>query len=243
MKTILRASAIGAVLCLAGVNVQAQEKKPEHEVSANLGIASDYRYRGLSQTRLQPAVQGGVDYVNNAGGWYAGAWASTIKWTKDVGGSGDIELDLYAGKRGEIAKDWAYDVGLLTYVYPSNGLTPNVNTTELYGQISYQAVSLKYSRSLSNLFGVADSKGSGYLDLSANLPLADGFTLNLHVGRQSVKNAGALSYTDYKLGLSKEFSFATLALAVIGTNTKVYVAPNGKNLGKSALVLTASKTF
>ncbi|NRR33386.1 hypothetical protein HSX11_24740 [Oxalobacteraceae bacterium] len=219
------------------------EAKPDNEVSFNAALTSDYRYRGLSQTRLKPAVQGGVDYVNNPTGLYAGAWGSTIKWTKDLGGDGDVEIDLYGGKRGEIAKDIGYDVGGLYYFYPSNGLHPSANTFELYGQISAGPFSLKYSHSTTNLFGTADSKNSGYLDGAFNYDVYDGYTLNLHVGHQNVKNFGAGSYSDWKVGVTKDFGVVTVALAAIYADTDAYIGPNGKNLAKTGAVLTISKTF
>ncbi|MES2071303.1 MAG: TorF family putative porin [Pseudomonadota bacterium] len=230
--------------------VKPEEAKPEHEVSFNAALTSDYRYRGISQTRLQPALQGGADYTHNPSGFYAGTWLSTIKWTKDAGGSGDIEWDIYAGKRGEITKDVSYDIGVLSYVYPSNGLPTSANTTEVYGQLGYGPVYAKYSHAVTNLFGFADSKHSGYLDLGANVEVASGLTLNLHVGRQKVKNTEFYSYTDWKVGLTKDFG-AVLnglsgALAVIGTNAGevAYASPaNGKFLGKTALVATITKTF
>lgn len=250
MKKLILAVAVTAAFT---ANVaHAQEQKPDNEVSFNAAVTSDYRFRGISQTRLEPAVQGGADYVNNPTGFYAGAWLSTIKWVKDAGGSGNVELDVYGGKRGEIIKDVSYDVGVLTYVYPSNDLNPNANTTELYGQLGYGPAYIKYSRSVTNLFGFADSKGSGYLDAGMNLDMSEGFILNLHAGHQTVEgsNAGVdnnrYSYTDWKVGVTKDFGIATGALAVIGTNADkdAYASPvNGKFMGKSALVLTISKTF
>jgi uncharacterized protein (TIGR02001 family) len=62
-----------------------------------------YRYRGISQTRLKPALQGGVDYT--AGSFYVGAWVSTIQWIKDGGGKADVEIDIYGGYKFELAKD------------------------------------------------------------------------------------------------------------------------------------------
>src|SRR5450830_945145 len=114
--------ALAVATAFTGSLAHAEEAKPDNEVSFNVAGVSDYRYRGISQTRLKPALQGGIDYVNNPGGLYAGVWASTIKWTKDAGGGGQVELDLYAGKRGELVKDISYDVGVLSYVYASNGL-------------------------------------------------------------------------------------------------------------------------
>ncbi|MDP9109003.1 MAG: TorF family putative porin [Pseudomonadota bacterium] len=243
MNQLILAAAVAATF--ASSAALAEEAKPENEIAFNAALTSDYRYRGISQTRLQPALQGGADYTNNPTGLYLGTWLSTIKWTKDAGGGGDIEWDIYGGKRGEIAKDISYDVGVLTYLYPSNGLQPDANTTEVYGQIGYGPMYLKYSHSVTNLFGFQDSKNSGYIDLGANVDLANGLVANLHVGHQSVKNNTSSSYSDWKIGLTKDFGIATLAGAVIGTNTSSYTgpAPDTKNLGKTALVVTVSKTF
>ena len=80
----------------------------ESTIAYNVGVVSEYRYRGLAQTKGDPALQGGVDYTN-PNGFYAGAWASTIKWIKDsaaVGGTstkGSVELDIYGGYKFEAA--------------------------------------------------------------------------------------------------------------------------------------------
>jgi uncharacterized protein (TIGR02001 family) len=235
----------------AAGNACAEEAKSPTDLSFNAAVTSDYRYRGISQTRLKPALQGGADFVHNASGIYVGAWASTIKWTKDAGGDGDIEIDLYAGKRGELSAGLGYDIGVLTYVYPSNKLASvpgfvSANTTEVYGQLSYGPALVKYSHAVTNLFGFVDSKNSGYLDLAANLEAGGGVIVNLHAGRQRVAHNTAASYTDWKVGVTRDFGVVTGALAFIGTNAgKVaYASPaNGKFLGKSALVLTVSKTF
>src|SRR5471030_553557 len=125
MKKLILAAAV--VAAFTGTHAYAEDAapaaKPDNETSFNAAVVSDYRYRGISQTRLKPALQGGFDYTNNPTGFYAGTWLSTIKWTKDAGGSGDIEWDIYAGKRGQISADVSYDVGVLTYVYPSNDLS------------------------------------------------------------------------------------------------------------------------
>ena len=248
MKKLVLAAAV-ATTFVSGFAL-AEDAKPEHEVSFNVGVASEYRYRAISQSRLDPALQGGADYTHNPSGFYAGTWLSTIKWTKDAGGGGDVEWDIYAGKKGEITKDVSYDVGVLTYVYPSNGLDKvagfaNANTTEIYGQIGTGPVYAKYSHAVTNLFGFVNSKNSGYLDLGANLELKDGYTLNLHAGRQIVKNNSAASYSDWKVGVSKEFFGVTFSLAALGTNADktAYVTPSGKFTGKTTLVLTAVKTF
>ena len=237
--------AAALVLAMMGNGVAQAQQAPaaEHGVAYNVALTSEYRYRGLSQTRFDPALQGGVDYTHNPSGFYAGTWLSTIKWTKDLGGDGNLEVDLYAGKRGQLSETISYDVGGLYYWYPSNDLNPDANTFELYGQVGFGPAYLKYSHATTNLFGTPDSKQSGYLDLGANLPLMEGLLLNLHVGRQRVKNNGALSYTDYKVGLTKDLGVASVSLAWIRADTEGYLSPQGRNLGKSAAVLSVSKTF
>jgi len=254
MKKILCATAMLAVI--AGSSTARAEEgtavaKPEHETSFNAALVSDYRYRGISQTRLQPALQGGFDYIHNPSGLYAGTWLSTIKWTRDAGGDGSIEWDLYAGKRGNLSDEIAYDVGVLGYVYANNGLRHvagmvDANTAEIYGQLGYGPAYLKYSHAVTNLFGYADSRNSGYLDLGANIDLAEGLTANLHAGHQKVRGNDAASYTDWKLGVTKDFGVASVAVAWITTDASAtaYASPaNGKFLGKNALWLSVSKTF
>jgi uncharacterized protein (TIGR02001 family) len=249
MKKIVLAAAVVAAFAAHTARAEdapAPAAVPDNAVSFNVAVISDYRYRGISQTRLQPALQGGADYVNNPAGFYAGAWASTITWIKDAGGDGSVELDLYAGKRGQLSEAVSYDMGVLTYVYASNALPVSANTTEIYGQLGYGPAYVKYSHSVTNLFGFADSKNSGYLDLGANIDAGDGYTINLHAGRQEVKHNDAASYTDWKLGVTKDFGVMTGALAVIGTNAQesAYTsAANNKFLGKTALQLMISKVF
>lgn len=248
MKKVLLAAAMATLFSSQAAQAQdaAPTVKPEHEVSFNAALASDYRYRGISQTRLQQALQGGADYVNNPSGLYVGAWASTIKWTKDAGGGGSVEVDLYAGKRGSLTSDISYDVGVLAYVYPSNGLAVSANTTEVYGQLSYGPAYVKYSHATTNLFGFANSKNSGYLDLGANIDIDSGLVLNLHAGHQQVKNNSISAYTDWKIGVTKDFGILSASLSVIGTNAGeiAYASPvNGKFLGKTSFVAMVSKTF
>ena len=248
MKYLTTKLSIAAALTLAmgtfgAPLAHAQQAVPAYTLTGNVALTSDYRYRGLSQTRFQPALQGGADYTHTASGVYAGVWASTIKWIDDFGGDANVEIDLYGGKRGEIAPNFTYDVGGLFYAYPSNGLAVNANTFEVYGQLGWGPGYIKYSHSTTNLFGTADSKGSGYLDLGANVELAPGLTLNLHAGHQRVANNSVYSYSDYKVGLTKDFGFASVQLALVKAQTDAYLSPQGKSLGKSGAVLSISKTF
>lgn len=216
------------------------------DLAFNVGAVSEYRYRGISQSRVKPALQGGVDYSN--GGFYLGTWASTIKWIKDAGGDGSVEIDVYGGYKGEIAKDVGYDVGVLTYIYPSNKLNPKADTTEIYGAFTVGPLTLKYSHALTNTFANTDSKNSGYIDATASFDVYDGWTLAPHIGYQKI--AGPLrevaTCTDYSLTLSKDFKGLVPSVAIIGTdaNKSFYSSPRtGKELGKAALVVGVKYNF
>ncbi len=245
MKKLVLAIASTFILAttLFAPSAYADEPVADNLVSFNAALTSDYRFRGMSQSRLDPAVSGGVDYTHNPSGFYAGAWASSIKWVKDGGGDGNLELDVYGGKRGEIVKNVTYDFGVLTYVYPGNDLRPNGNTTEAYAQLGYGPAYIKYSSSVTNLFGFEDSKNSTYWNVGTNIDLASGYILNLHAGHQTVKNNASFSYTDWKIGVTRDFGIVTASIAVIGTNNDNYRGPDQQNLGKTGAVATISKTF
>jgi uncharacterized protein (TIGR02001 family) len=201
---------------------------PETTIGYNVGVVSEYRYRGQAQTKGDPALQGGVDYAN-ANGFYLGAWGSTIKWIKDSGTTtagqstkGPVELDIYGGYKFEAA-GVGFDVGYLRYEYLGNTLKnnptyTNANTDEIYGAATYGVTTLKYSYALSDLFGNANSKGSVYWDLSATFDLGDGYSLVPHAGHQTVRN-NANSYTDIALTLNKDFGDGIVgSISAISTN-------------------------
>jgi len=228
--------------------------EPESTLAYNVGAVTDYRYRGISQSRLNPALQGGVDYADKSG-FYVGAWGSTIKWIQDAGAKdGNVEIDLYGGYKGA-AGDVAYDVGFLRYQYQGNsyakknGTFPgyvDANTNEIYGAATVGVFTAKYSYATSNLFGNKDSKGSYYLDLSAALDLGEGYSLTPHLGYQSMAKTPDGTYTDYALTLGKDLGNGLSAsAALIGTNAKksFYYTPAGKATGDAGLVVGVKYTF
>ncbi len=253
--------AVATALTLAGLStfVHAEEARA---LSFNLGAVSDYRYRGISQTRLEPALQGGADYAL-ASGFYVGTWLSTIRWIKDWGsasgidtGRANLEWDVYAGHKGELRPGLSYDVGVLAYLYPGNryGRLPgaaDANTTELYGAFSFGVATVKYSHAVTHLFGTGNSKGSGYLEAAASFDLGSGFSVTPHIGHQRVAHNGSYSYTDYALTAAKDFDGLVLSVALVGADTKsiagakAYASPidAGKDLGKFGVVLGLKKTF
>jgi uncharacterized protein (TIGR02001 family) len=239
-KTILSAAVLAA--CMSSASAQQAATSP-HTFTGNLTVASDYRFRGISQTYEDPTVQGGFDY-SHASGFYVGNWNSNV--SSDVIADGHIEMDLYAGYKFALGTDVTADVGVLQYYYPSAQVdaSTDYDTTEVYFGASYKWLSAKYSYAISDdVFGVADADGSWYLDLNGNFEIADKTMLNLHVGRQKIKSDDDASYTDWKIAVSRDFGFATIGLAYVDTNASDFYTLGGKDLGDSTVVLSLSKTF
>jgi uncharacterized protein (TIGR02001 family) len=232
---------------------QTKTPEPDYTLAFNIGAVTDYRFRGISQTSFDPALQGGVDFAHKSG-LYLGAWASNIKWIKDYVGAtqGATEIDLYGGFKGDLAKDLTFDLGLIRYQYPGNtaaAVLANANTTEVYGALGYSVFTAKYSRATTNFIANPNSDGSGYFEFAVNVDLGSGFTLTPHVGHQTIPNvAGSVgNYTDYSLTLAEDFgNGSVVTAAVIGSDAKraFYTnPPDGKNLGKSALVVGLKYNF
>ena len=218
---------------------------PADSLTYNMGVVTDYRYRGISQSRKQPALQGGVDFVSTSG-FYVGAWASQIKWINDAqtdynkshtpkielkGLKGQVEIDIYGGYKKEIAKDTVLDFGVLQYYYPGNKYSSagdyyNPNTLEVYGAVSYGPFTAKLSNSVSPLFGQKNpdgtsTAGSRYLDLSYTLDMGDGLTIVPHIGDQYFKHASktkSFSYNDFSLAVNKDMDGTVISATLVGTN-------------------------
>jgi len=241
-----------------------------HTFTGNVMLTSEYLYRGIAQTRGKPAIQGGFDYSHSSG-LYAGVWGSSITWISDAvaGASAGLEADIYGGYKNAFAEgsDWGYDVGVLTYNYPGTGKTNALyqikpDTTELYGAISWKWLSLKYSHTTSALFGINKDSGlsdkttgSGYLELNAAYDLGNTWGLSGHVGHQSVHGRSGASYSDVKVGVTKDLGFGTVGLAYSFTDAKdscaaseFYCLANGStgntySGGQGRALLTFGKTF
>lgn len=232
-KTILSAS-VAALLAASAMSAMAEEAASP--LSFNVGVTTDYLFRGVTQTHHDAALQGGVDYAFS-NGFYIGAWGSTISWVKDWLGKGSTEVDLYGGYRGAFADpDWTYDLGLITYNYPSKGSASpgnlaNPNTTEVYASVGYKWISAKYSYATSSHFVgwyapdaagnfTRDTRGSDYLEVNANYDLGDGWGVNGHVGHQKVANFSAANYSDWKVGVTKDVGFGVIGLSYSDTSAK-----------------------
>ena len=224
-----------------------------HTFTYNVGLYSQYIFRGLTQTNKDPAVQGGADYTHSSG-FYAGAWASNISWLKDSNAynSSSLELDLYGGYANTISDTGVgYNIGLLQYVYPGDVVPGNkkAETTEVSGSLSYKWLAAKLSVVASDgAFGLRNADGSWYAELNGNFPMLDsGITANLHLGRQEFSGQGsnAFDYTDWKIGATKSWSNG-VNLGAYYTDTTAKNASYtflAKNIGDSAFTVFVQKTF
>ena len=227
--------------------------------TGTVSITSDYIFRGTTQTNQEPALQGGVEYAAESGA-YIGTWGSNVSWLSDLSSpaapiSSSLELDVYGGYRGKFNDTVSYDVGALYYWYPGDfpsGFN-SADTLEVYAGVTVAAsekISLgaKYSVAATDLFGYADSSGSGYLDLSANFVVAEGWTLGAHAGKQWIEGGGngAFEYADWKLGITKAFDNGfSVGLAYTGTDADdaLYVNPYGNKTARDTVALTVTKAF
>lgn len=269
IKKIVTAGLVAAAL--GSSLAQAQTPASPHTVSANVGLYSQYIFRGLTQTNADPAVQGGFDYAHSSG-FYVGTWASNISWLTDsstVTGytSSSVELDFYGGFSNTIGKsDFGYDVGLLYYYYPgtrSDTVAPgsvDADTLEVYGALSWKWLSAKLSYALSDdVFGVANADGTYYLDFTADYPVPN-TKLNLiaHYGIQKftgdsapgVSNDANASYEDWKLGASyalpQDFTIGAYYTdtSMDATQTAFYTnVSDNREVGKSTFTVYVSKSF
>jgi uncharacterized protein (TIGR02001 family) len=224
------------ILSLASLFGAVAQAADAPAVATNFSLTTNYKFRGQDQGNNKPALQGGFDYAHSSG-FYVGNWNSSIGFT-DAG----IEMDFYGGFKGELAKGFGYDVGVLQYAYPSLSAA---NTTELYAALSYSIASVKYSRTVSSkYFGILEGKNTGYWDLSANYEVAKNLTLNAHAGftqfSGGAKSFGAVNYTDYKLGATYDVgSGFSLGGAVVGATKKDFYG----DINKARVILTVTKSM
>ena len=220
------------------------------QVTGNMTITSDYRFRGVSQTQNAPAIQGGIDYAN-VNGVYVGNWNSSVSSQLYTNGAG-MESDLYAGFKKEVMKDVTVDVGSMNYFYPratNSTSSTNFDTNELYAGVSYKdLVAAKYSQSLSNYFGTANSKNSSYTQVDFTMPVAGKVVAVAHAGRTNVHNSASLNYTDYNAGVMYDLQGWTVAAKYYTNTSKGSGFESGNTVNSQKLyrdmtVVSVSKSF
>ena len=265
-KALIAASTLTASLAapitFAQTAPAAPAPTPEHTLTANVGIFSEYIFRGIGQTAGKPAVQGGFDYAHSSG-FYAGTWASSISWLQDFGAytRSSLEWDFYGGYKGSFSDDWSYDVGVLYYYYPgtANPGVTKADTFEGYVGLGWKFLSAKFSYNFKDYFGARPdgrkTDGTWYLDFSATYPVGEsGVSLIAHYGILDVKNdlsgSSKIGYEDWKLGASYTVPDGTMKGLEFGayyTGTTAerpfYTDLTGYDTGRDRGVIYVKKTF
>ncbi len=228
MKKLISAATFGAVVLSTGI--------AQAGVTANLGVTSNYLWRGVTQTDNRPAVQGGVDYAHDSG-FYAGTWLSNV----DFGTTG-FELDLYAGWSGEFS-GFTLDLGYIQYMYPAHNRTEAPDFGEIYGTVGWGPLSTGiYYDVFSQEFDDAgnDLVGSWYVPLSfdwnfENVGNLGDVGLKVFGGYYDINDSG--SYFHWGVGLSKPTDkFGTFGIQYEQANTSDD-ADNTFSVDEDAMVL------
>ncbi|MFM2301285.1 MAG: hypothetical protein RLZZ84_1021 [Pseudomonadota bacterium] len=127
-----------AALLLAGCGLAAApafadetDAPSAFSVTGNAAVVSDYRFRGISLSGGDPALQGAIQ-INHASGLYAGVWGSQLQ---DTAVYGSVETDFYAGWTGQVANGLTADVGMTYYAY-FDGKVGSANLYEPYASLS-----------------------------------------------------------------------------------------------------------
>ena len=232
---------LAAIVLMLPVLVTAQDSA--HSFTGNVTLASDYLFRGQSQTNNNPTIQGGFDYAHEAG-LFLGTWASNINF------AGDLEIDYYSGIAGETAGGLAWKLLGVYYQYPSSGDGNGVDYWEVGPSLSYTfGGDLAPKLGAGFLYSDDFSFNSGeswwiFADLGFTLP--NDFGLGFHIGQQSISDEaawGAPDWLEYNASLSKVIGPYTFAVKVSDTDTSELECYGGANICDMAVVFSISGGF
>jgi uncharacterized protein (TIGR02001 family) len=215
------------------------------EFSANVALTTDYRFRGITQTSDNPAIQGGFDYsigVAEGVGLYAGVWASSVDFSD--GDQAQVEIDYYGGVTFDI-QGIGVDVGLIYYSYP--GASSGLNYDFVEGKID-----LSYSPMESLTLGVGYNYSPDYfgssghyhyphasVEYSPTLELPLPVTLSATYGYNAIDDSaafGARTYHDWSVGIATSYKIIELKLQYIDNDLS-------GSIGDPTAVFTVSASF
>jgi uncharacterized protein (TIGR02001 family) len=205
LKFLGSAAAVALAAGLTALAAPASAADPEF--SANIGVVSDYVFRGFSQTNENPALQGGVDMTY--GSFYAGVWGSNVDFGDDTG----AEVDIYGGYRTEAA-GYALDFGVIGYLYPKEPDDADYNYVEFKAAASRAVgpatvgAAVYYSP---DFFGADEA--ATYVELNGAFSPMEKVTISGAVGEQFLDvsddyatwNIGAIYAFDDSVGLDVRY--------------------------------------
>lgn len=202
-------SLAAAAMCYASLSVANAQ-----EFSGNVTLASDYSFRGWSQTTRDPAIQGGFD-IEFEGGFSLGTWASSINF----GDSASTELDLYAGYSGSISDDIGFSVSAIRFEYVSEGDALDYN--EIGGSLSFGSFEVGMYFSPAYLGDGGPSFQYPYGSFSTSI--GENASLDLSIGMSMADeddffDEGEDSYIDYSASVTAPVAGLDVSVALVGTS-------------------------
>jgi uncharacterized protein (TIGR02001 family) len=225
-RRIGTALALGALTMSAG-SFQIAAAQDEHAFSANIGVVSNYLFRGLTQTSDGPAIQGGVDY-EHASGFYAGTWLSNVDFgdgveylidfdeqtfdVVDTFDSPSYEIDGYLGFSQSITDDLSFDVNAIYYAYPDGR---DLDFAELGASGTWKWVTLGLAYTVySEAEDAVFAEGDLYYYAGLDFALPYEFGLGLRGGYYDFDyNDGGNDYGHWGVTISREAGdFGTFSL-------------------------------
>ncbi len=209
------------------------------EVSSTTGFTSDYRFRGISQSAGDAAIQGSID-VGYDNGIYAGVWGSNV----DFGDDAHLEIDWYVGYGADINDDLSWDATLYYYTYPGYEDVDG-DYAELDLNLYYGDFSLEYAHS-NDYFN--SSETGQYLALNYSLGVTEEISVDLHAGHSFGNYWTELdigNYNDYSIGVSTSAAGLDLSAVYLFNSIDDGMETNGNNpfATDNSLVVTVSRSF
>lgn len=231
LKTLSALCLSASALMATSTAMAWESANGQHMTSASVELATDYVFRGISFSDNKPAISGAFDY-EHASGLYAGIWGTSI--------SGGSEINIYGGFANEFGDTGiGYDIGVLRYIFPGDD---EFNNNEVYGALSYSFFTLGYAYD-KNFEGSGEKVHYWNLAFDYDLPIFDGVGFTAAYGYSDFdSDLGISGYSDYYVGLSKEFIGFDWSLAYIGTSSKAgdfY----GRDITDDKFVFAIGKSF
>ena len=186
----------------------------ESNLSWNLALTSDYVFRGVTQTDFQPALQGGLDYAFGDSGFYAGVWASNVDFVDPDGP--DVEFDSFVGWSHDITDQVNLDLSVVHYTYfGESDDYGNLDYAEFFAKATWNEM-LTFTVAYAPDYSNADFS-STYVNLAGSWEIGNEFSLNAGVGHSEFSEDNG-SYTDWNLGVSRQFGPVNAALNYYDTS-------------------------
>lgn len=253
---ILRAAVAAALISAAAVPAATGQEKDDGfpgSFSANVAITTDYRFRGISQTKDVPALQGGLDWEYAITKYLTlnlGVWGSNVDFAD--GDQAQVEFDFYGGVGGSVGK-FSWKLQFIYYYYPGAATRLNYDFFEVAPSIGYDFGFMSATVGVNvspDYFGASGTGVYVYGDVAVPLPIPSlkeyKPTLEGHVGYQSIRRNAAFGtpdYWDWSVGVSAEVKGFGLSLKYVDTGLSRARCFGGASLCGPTAIFTVSRSF